>query len=119
MRIVRVVNKSRNAIVAERVIVAERWWERARGLLGQTGLPPEAGLLIVPCNSIHSVFMRFSFDALFLDQQRRVLHVIHTMPPFRFSRLVRGSWGVLELPAGVIAATETQAGDELTIEASS
>ncbi|MBI4497090.1 MAG: DUF192 domain-containing protein [Chloroflexi bacterium] len=115
MRVVRVVNQSRQRTLAERADVAATWWQRGRGLLGRSGLEPGAGLLIVPCNSIHSFFMRFAFDAVFIDKQLRILHVIPAMPPYRLSRIVRRAWAVLELPAGVVQATATQVGDQLAI----
>lgn len=115
VRAVRVVNWSRGVCLAAPAAVADRWWERGRGLLGQAGLAQGAGLLIIPCNSIHSCFMRFPFDAAFIDREYQVLHLIHAMPPNRVSRIVRRSWAVLELPAGVLQATGTQTGDQLAV----
>ena len=54
-------------------------WARARGLLGTNSLPSGEGLLIEHCSSIHSFWMRYAFDAIFLDRQGRVIHVIHAM----------------------------------------
>ena len=83
------------------------------GLMGRKGLPEGAGLFISPCSSIHSFFMRFSFDALFLDSNNEVVHIIHSMPPYRVSQIISRAVGVLELPAGAAVATETVVGDRL------
>lgn len=115
MRAVAVRNRSRAATLAGRAQVAGNWWEGGKGLLGRSGLAPGTGLLITPCNSIHSFFMRFRFDAVFLDRDLRVLHTIDAMAPYRVSRIVHHSWAVLELPAGVIQATGTRVGDQLTL----
>ncbi|MBW2700015.1 MAG: DUF192 domain-containing protein [Deltaproteobacteria bacterium] len=84
-----------------------------KGLLGRDGLDDGEALYITPCTSIHSFFMRFVFDAVFLDKQNRVLHCIHRMKPWRLSRLVPSAAGVLELPAGKLEATGTRVGDVL------
>lgn len=99
--------------LAQEVRVAQSLWDKAKGLLGQSGLAPDAGLYIVPCQSIHSFFMRFSFDAVFVDETWRVLRLIEAMPPWRISPIVWRAKGVLELPAGTIGASGTQQGDLL------
>jgi uncharacterized membrane protein (UPF0127 family) len=70
------------------------------------------GLWIVPCNSIHSIGMRFIFDAVFLDQNLRVVHLVREMKPWRISKMVLAAHSVLELPPGLIAATGTEMGDQ-------
>lgn len=83
------------------------------GLMGRKGLPPGSGLYIPGCQSIHSFFMRFAFDAVFIDKQRQVVHLMHAMRPWRFSRMVWKAEGVVELPAGALARTDTRPGDYL------
>ena len=99
--------------LAQDLRVAQSLWDKAKGLLGQHGLAPGAGLYIVPCQSIHSFFMRFPFDAVFVDKSWRVLHLIEAMSPWRISPFVWRAKGVLELPAGTIGASHTQQGDTL------
>lgn len=104
--------------MAEDLEIARSFWARGIGLLGRKGLPPGGGLYIPSCNSIHSLFMAFPFDALFVDKGWRVVHAIEAMPPFRLSRIVWGADGVVELPAGTIWATETRVGDVLELQSS-
>lgn len=84
-----------------------------RGLLGRDRLLPGEGLWILPCNSIHSFGMRFEFDALFLDRNRRVVGLYERFRRNRVSRVFPGARGVLELPAGTIRETGTEVGDEI------
>ena len=109
-------NDTRQTPLADRLRVARSLWSRARGLLGTRELPSGDGLLIEPCSSIHSFWMRYPFDALFLNRKGEVLHAISRMQPFRMSRLVFSAHSVLELPAGTIDATATIRGDRVRVE---
>jgi uncharacterized membrane protein (UPF0127 family) len=113
MRRVRVVNRSRGAILGDRVAVADRWWPRFRGLLGRDCLPAGEGLLLTPCRSIHMLGMRFPLDAAFLDASGRVVALYPGLAPGRATRWHRGAQAALELPAGTLAATGTGEGDLL------
>jgi len=106
-------NATRGATLAENGRQATNWWTRGRGLLGTRTLPTGEGLLIAPCNSIHSFFMQYRFDAIFIDKRGKVVHLIRAMKPARMSRIVFAGHAVLELPAGTIEATGTQLGDEI------
>lgn len=97
--------------LAQDVEVAASLFSKARGLLGRKSIPPDYGLLVTPCNSIHSFFMAFPFDALFLDKNNTVVHVIHSMPSYRISPILRKAHSVLELPTGTARATGTVVGD--------
>lgn len=80
-----------------RVQSANTFWLRLKGLLGRTGLDPEEGLLIEPCNSVHTLGMKFAIAVVFLAADNRVLHLIPDMPPGKLSPVVRGARKVLEL----------------------
>lgn len=106
-------NGRNGALLASDVEIAAGLWARAKGLLGRDGLPDGHGLYLNDCQSIHSFFMRFPFDALFVDKEWHVLHLISAMPANRASRHVWRAKGIFELPAGVIQATDTHLGDTL------
>ena len=74
-----------------------------------------AGLWIVPCESVHTFFMKFPIDLVYLDRQRRVRKVRHAVPAWRMSACL-SAHSVLELPAGTAQQTGTAVGDELEIE---
>ncbi len=113
---VQVVNQTRHAVLARRCEVARQFLSRGRGLMGRASLPPGSGLLIEPCSSIHMLFMRFPIDAVFVDRHHRVVALYPALPPWR---LYAGHWRAryaLELPIGVIAATQTEIGDQIALE---
>lgn len=113
---VRVINPAREAVVGERVSVAQSMWARGRGLMWRAALEPGTGLLIDPCSSIHSMWMRFPIDVLYMSADDTVLRVAEAMPPWRIGPLLTGSRYVIELPVGTIAGTGTQPGDRLVFE---
>ncbi len=103
-------------MLASELAEARTFWQRFCGLMLRSGLPPGHGLYIAGCQSIHSGFMRFRFDAAFIDKQRQVVHVIHAMKPWRGTRVYWKAEGVVELPAGTLQATDTRPGDRLLLE---
>jgi uncharacterized protein len=88
--------------LGERLYVANRFWTRFKGLMGQRELPAGAALILSPCNEIHTFFMRFPIDVLYLDKDSRVVKVTHNMQPWRTAKLCRRAHQVLELPAGTL-----------------
>jgi uncharacterized membrane protein (UPF0127 family) len=109
-------NVTRQSVVATDVRMADHYFSRLMGLMGKPGLPAGHGLWITPCSDIHSCFMRFEFDAIFVDKQHKVLHLVERMKPWRVSKIVRGSKAVLELPAGAVAESGTQLGDLIELQ---
>ena len=106
-------NATRDRTLVDNGRVATNLWTRGRGLLGTKSLPTGDGLLILPCNGIHSFFMQYPFDAVFLDKTGYAVHLIRSMKPQRLSKIVFSGHSVLELPAGTIEQTLTQLGDEI------
>jgi len=119
LRIVCAVNRTRHVVLAERVAVANSFLRRGWGLLGRSDLSDDEGMLITGTNWIHSFFMRFRFDAIYLDSQNVVCRLLSDFPPFRLGPLVWQAEQVLELPAGTVARTGTMVGDLIAFGASS
>jgi uncharacterized membrane protein (UPF0127 family) len=109
-------NATRGTVLADRVTVAASLLTRARGLLGTPALPPRHGLLLRPCRQVHSFFMRYPLDLVFVDVHGRVVLTRPAFPKNRISPLVRRAAAVLELAAGALAETPTEAGDLVQIE---
>jgi uncharacterized membrane protein (UPF0127 family) len=101
-------------VVCERCVVADSPFSRARGLLGRRGLAEGEGLLLRPASSIHTWFMRFPIDAVFLAEDGTVLRVAAELRPWRAAGR-RGARAVLELPAGECARRGLQTGDRLVL----
>jgi uncharacterized protein len=91
--------RSDGAIACERCTVADRMLSRMKGLLGRKDLSTGEGILIRPAPSIHTFFMRFPIDAVFLSRQGEVLKIAEHVAPWR-ARSCRHSYAVLELAAG-------------------
>lgn len=106
------INVTRGVNLTERGRIADTFLTRLVGLLRDKHLAPGDGLWIQHCNSIHSVGMRFVFDAIFLDKNLRVVHLVRKMKPWRASKIVLATDSVLELPAGLIAQSATELGDQ-------
>jgi uncharacterized membrane protein (UPF0127 family) len=102
-------------LLGEAIDVADDSATRAKGLLKRDKLEDGAGLWIVPCEAIHTFFMRFIIDVLYIDRKRRVRKVVKRLVPWRLSMCLP-AYSVLELPAGTIDRTNTQKGDQLEIE---
>jgi len=107
-----VTNPARATVLAARLEVADSGPKRNKGLLGRDGLAPGEGLWIVPCESVHTFFMRFPIDLVYLDRKNIVRKARSAVGPWRLSACF-SAHSVLELPAGTIRDTQTQSGDLL------
>src|ERR1700733_7672890 len=112
MKYLRVRNVTRNAALGSKVRAATTLLERAIGLLATSSLNEGEGMYLSPCQSIHTFFMRYPIDVLFLDKDGKVL-VQKTYRPWKMSGWVAGSQGALELSAGTCERTGTRVGDHL------
>ena len=112
----RVNNITRGRLLADKAREARSFWARFQGLMGQASLPVGEGLHLVPCNSIHTFFMRIPIDVAFLDAQGRIVKKFDALPPWRATTVYFKAQSVLELPAGTLQASGTQEGDMLSFE---
>ena len=112
----RIRNATRGTELADKAWVARGFWPRLVGLLGRSGLAPGEALVLEPCSSVHTAFMRFTIDVVYLDRAGKVVKVAPHMRPFRIGGVLRGSRSVIELPAGAIERSGTVPGDEIQIE---
>ncbi len=111
----RVRNATREVELADRAIAANTSELRKTGLLKHTSLPEGEGLWIAPCEGVHTFFMKFAIDVVYLNKKREVVKLRPNMGKSRLS-LCLSAHSVLELPAGMIAKTGTQVGDRLEFE---
>jgi uncharacterized protein len=110
----RVTLKRENGeVVVDECLVADTPVSRMRGLLGRNEFKPGEGLLLRPASSIHTCFMRFPIDVVFLDGGLRVLGISDELRPWRAASR-RGAHAVLELPAGESTRRELKIGEQLS-----
>ncbi len=111
-----IVNLTRGNVVCEQATIADRARRRMRGLLGRGSLPSGEGMLLQPSPSIHTAFMRFPIDVVFLDRNLRVIKLVEHLPPWHTASAMEGR-STLELASGEIARRAVQVGDQLlTVE---
>jgi hypothetical protein len=99
MKTCRAVIADNDRPLLDRAEVALSSWEKLRGLLGRDGLPAGEGLLLPGCYSVHTFFMRFPIDVVYLSRDNAVVKIVEDMKPYRLSFSLRGR-SVLEMPAG-------------------
>src|SRR5688500_10182291 len=107
------LNQTRGKVLAVRAEEATTMFQRFLGLMGRRALPFGEALHLVPCNSIHTFFMRIPIDALFLDPEGQVVKALAGLAPWRMSGVVWKARSVLELPAGTLAGSGTLVGDRI------
>ena len=110
-------NTTRNTPVAMKVEKADTTASRNKGLLGRSSLAAEEALWIVPCPMIHTFFMQFPIDVLFLDADLKVRRVIEDLRPWRLSPWVLSARSVLELKGGALKGS-VRVGDRLEMRPS-
>lgn len=93
------VQRESGEILCRRCVIADTPFKRARGLLGRGRLADDEGLFLA-ASSLHTHFMRFPIDVVFVDRELRVIEVIHSMKPWRLAHK-HGAHAVIELAAGV------------------
>lgn len=116
MKHVGFTNVTRGLVLGSWIAVADRWWQRLRGLLGRSPLRAGAGLLLRPCRAVHMFGMGYPVDVAFVDRWGLVVAVYHRLAPGQRSRWHQGAACALELPAGTLAMTGTREGDRLAWE---
>jgi len=108
-------NLTKQTLVADRAILANTSATRRTGLLKHDSLQDGEGLLIVPCEGVHTFGMKFPIDVVYLSKKHVVLKIKPEMPKRRMSICLRAH-SVLELPAGMAARTGIAVGDQLEVE---
>jgi uncharacterized membrane protein (UPF0127 family) len=112
----RVFNKTRNLPLITKGKIANTFWLRLRGLLGAAPLQEGEGLILVGEKSIHTLFMAFPIDVVYVDKHYNIIRIDPNMAPYRLGAFVSKSAYILEMPIGTIDRTSTQVGDQLEFE---
>jgi uncharacterized protein len=110
-------NRTRTTYLATELLIARTHWSRFRGLMATDAsrFRRGQGLWIVPCHGVHTLAMRFPIDAVYLDQERIVIHIEQGLKPWRMAAIRVLATSVLELPRGTVIDTRTELGDRVDI----
>ena len=106
--------EGRDAVLATTIEPAFDSASRRKGLLGRSGLPAGAAIVIAPCNAIHMFFMQFPIDVVFAAKDGRVTKVCHDVQPWRIATSL-GAFAAIELAAGAAASAGVRKGDRLMV----
>ncbi|GAA0340484.1 hypothetical protein GCM10008967_33560 [Bacillus carboniphilus] len=112
----KLVNLRNEEIIAEHVNPAYQFFKRLRGLMFTADLEEGVGLHIKPCRSIHTFFMNYDIDVLYLNESNVVVAVDESFEPGKFGKVYADANSVIELPSGTISQTETKVGDQVSLE---
>src|ERR1700684_4089627 len=110
-------NVTRTTYLATDLMIARTHWSRFRGLMAtdESEFARGQGLWISPSHGIHTFAMRFPIDAVYLDRDRRVIHLEEDLKPWRMAAIRVKAVSVLEVPTGTIQASQTTLGDQIDI----
>ena len=110
-------NRTRTTYLATDLVIATTHWSRFRGLMAtdSSRFTRGQGLWISPSHGIHTFAMRFAIDAVYLDQERIVIHIEEELKPWRLAAVRVQAASVLELPTGTIKESLTAIGDQVDI----
>lgn len=108
----KVINRTKEILVIGYLSLAENFFTRLKGLMGKE-ITKNEGLLIRPCNSVHTFFMKMPIDVIFLDEEDKVIHKISNMQQRKVSPIVKGSKYVIEGYPGVFDSAEI--GDKIEV----
>jgi hypothetical protein len=112
----KIINTSKNVTLADNVVLAQTAVSRLKGLLFYKEFKKGEALIIRPCNSIHTFFMRFPIDVIFVGANDKIVKIHQGIKPFKVTPIYFKSDFVIELPAGILEATGTTASDILLVE---
>lgn len=104
------VNLSTGQVIAEKVEQADTFGRRLKGLMFRKSLPDGHALHLKPCQSIHTFFMRFPIDVIYLNEANRIVSFEENIPVGKVCKPIRGARSVIELPVGRISETRTNVG---------
>jgi uncharacterized membrane protein (UPF0127 family) len=113
-----IINARSGKVIADRLLTAFDSESRRKGLLARVSLPHSTALIIAPTNAIHTFFMKFPIDIVFVSKGGRVLKIRSSVPAWRMTGSLR-AFAVLELAAGSLNGSDIKVGDQLIVSSGS
>lgn len=108
-------NITTNVKICSNVLAATSFFKRFKGLMFTKELPQDFSIFIKPCGQIHTFFMNYNIDVLYLDKDNIILDTDENLEPGKIGKKVKGAVSVIELPGGKISKTGIKAGQALEI----
>ncbi|MHB0997928.1 MAG: DUF192 domain-containing protein [Armatimonadota bacterium] len=110
------INKRNELIIASRIETAFSIYSRLKGLIGRKAFLRDSAFIIPGCKQVHTCFMRFPIDIVFINKRNEVIHIQESTPPYSITNYIRNASSVIELPAGKVADKKITIGDIITIK---
>jgi uncharacterized membrane protein (UPF0127 family) len=111
----KLTNSKKTLPIVSNVEVAKSPWARMKGLLGRTQMPDDFGLWIKPCNNIHTCFMNFPIDVMFLNKNCEVTSTANNVQPWKLLIFDLKAHSVVELPPGTLTKAQIEKGDTIHV----
>ena len=111
----KIYHRASGQCLAERVELANTFLKRLCGLMFRRRLAPAEALWLRPCNGVHTFWMLFAIDVIFLDRELRIVKLVENMRPFRVTTPHLSAQSVLEAPAHTISRIDLKVGDHLEV----
>jgi len=111
----KIISMANGNVLFGRVRLADSFLKRFRGLMGITGLAEGECLVITPCSSIHTFFMKFAIDVAFVDRDLRVLKIVEGLKPGKKVMPVKGAYSVIEADSRFSPMKGLNVGDVLKL----
>jgi uncharacterized membrane protein (UPF0127 family) len=102
-------------LLIDQLQLAESFFARARGLLGRRDLPGNEALWIKPCRDIHTFFMKFAIDCVFLDNKMKIVKIACDVTPYKLIGPFWKSSSVIEFHSGFVEEKKLRVGDQLYV----
>lgn len=112
----KLVNSRTGQTLVENLEIARELWPRMKGLLGRSHLSEDQALWILRCNSIHTFFMKFPIDLIFLNSRMEVAKTCRSVRPGRLVFPVMSASSVVELSEGFLERHPVQVGEKLNVD---
>lgn len=112
----KIINITRNSFVSDNCLMAATFFARFKGLMGKKIFKDGDALIIKPCNSIHTFFMNFPIDVIFVDNDWKAIYMMESFIPWKLSKIIPRSRAVIELPPGTIQKSGSSLGDVFCID---
>ena len=109
-----ITNSRTGQLISDNAVLASSPLSRMKGLLGRGSMPASEAIVLRPASSIHTLFMRFALDIIYLDHDGKIVKLVPNLVPFRFSA-ASGARAVIEMASGATSQLDLQVGDELII----
>ncbi|MDE0518345.1 MAG: DUF192 domain-containing protein [Oligoflexia bacterium] len=112
------INKKNQQVLAQNVITARRFFSRVKGLMGKRDFPASTAFWIIPCTGgIHTLFMQFPLDVIFVDPYLRITAVFKNIAPWKTVHpgLFSKTYSVFELKSPALRQNELRTGDQLYV----